>query len=81
MRMHRRQKTSANARSRATRAKGAYAVGYRRPPLHSRFKKGQSGNPNGRPCRSTESENRARAGDASEGTGAPGQKGLQEAHV
>jgi hypothetical protein len=25
-----------------------YAVGYRRPPLHSRFKKGQSGNPNGR---------------------------------
>jgi Family of unknown function (DUF5681) len=26
-----------------------YAVGYGRPPLHSRFKTGQSGNPNGRP--------------------------------
>jgi Family of unknown function (DUF5681) len=25
-----------------------YAVGYRRPPLHSRFKPGQSGNPKGR---------------------------------
>jgi hypothetical protein len=25
------------------------AVGYRRPPVHSRFKKGQSGNPRGRP--------------------------------
>jgi hypothetical protein len=30
--------------------KADYAVGYRRPPLHSRFKKGQSGNPNGRPA-------------------------------
>ena len=27
------------------------AVGYRRPPLHSRFRKGQSGNPRGRPAR------------------------------
>ncbi len=26
-----------------------YDVGYCRPPLHSRFKKGQSGNPGGRP--------------------------------
>lgn len=26
-----------------------YAVGYKRPPLHSQFKKGQSGNPKGRP--------------------------------
>jgi Family of unknown function (DUF5681) len=26
-------------------------VGYRRPPVHSRFKKGQSGNPRGRPNR------------------------------
>jgi Family of unknown function (DUF5681) len=25
------------------------AVGYRRPPRHTRFKKGQSGNPKGRP--------------------------------
>jgi hypothetical protein len=28
---------------------GDYAVGYRKPPLHTRFKKGQSGNPRGRP--------------------------------
>ena len=26
-----------------------YSVGYRKPPTHSRFTKGQSGNPNGRP--------------------------------
>ena len=26
-----------------------YKIGYRRPPLHSRFKKGQSGNKHGRP--------------------------------
>ena len=26
-----------------------YDVGYRKPPQHSRFKKGQSGNPKGRP--------------------------------
>lgn len=25
-----------------------YAVGYKRPPMHSRFKPGQSGNPSGR---------------------------------
>jgi len=28
-------------------------VGYRRPPSHTRFKKGQSGNPRGRPKAST----------------------------
>lgn len=27
----------------------SYTVGYGRPPRHSRFKKGQSGNPKGRP--------------------------------
>ncbi len=27
-----------------------YQVGYKRPPLHTRFKPGQSGNPNGRPA-------------------------------
>jgi hypothetical protein len=27
-----------------------YRVGYKKPPLHSRFQKGQSGNPRGRPC-------------------------------
>jgi hypothetical protein len=29
--------------------KSDYKVGYKRPPLHSRFQKGQSGNPRGRP--------------------------------
>lgn len=28
---------------------GGYEVGYRKPPKHTRFKKGQSGNPKGRP--------------------------------
>ena len=31
---------------------GTYQVGYGRPPLHSRFKPGQSGNPKGRPKQS-----------------------------
>lgn len=30
--------------------KGQYEVGYGRPPTHSRFKPGESGNPNGRPA-------------------------------
>ena len=29
--------------------KSDYKVGYKKPPLHSRFQKGQSGNPRGRP--------------------------------
>jgi hypothetical protein len=29
--------------------KGDYEVGYRKPPRHTRFNKGQSGNPKGRP--------------------------------
>jgi Family of unknown function (DUF5681) len=28
-----------------------YEIGYQKPPLHSRFSKGQSGNPSGRPKR------------------------------
>jgi hypothetical protein len=28
-----------------------YAADYRKPPLHTRFKKGQSGNPRGRPAK------------------------------
>jgi Family of unknown function (DUF5681) len=32
--------------------KGAGPVGYGRPPVHSRFRKGQSGNPAGRRCQS-----------------------------
>lgn len=30
-----------------------YTVGYRKPPKHTQFKPGQSGNPNGRPRKST----------------------------
>jgi uncharacterized protein DUF5681 len=29
---------------------GDYEVGYGKPPRHTRFRKGQSGNPRGRPC-------------------------------
>jgi hypothetical protein len=32
-----------------TETEGQYAANYRKPPLHTRFKKGQSGNPRGRP--------------------------------
>jgi hypothetical protein len=36
---------------------GDYPVGYKKPPVHTRFKPGQSGNPRGRPKRKpTESE-------------------------
>lgn len=31
-----------------------YAVGYKKPPKHSRFKKGQSDNPRGRPAKKQE---------------------------
>ena len=31
-----------------------YAVGYGKPPLHTRFRKGHSGNPRGRPRRPTD---------------------------
>jgi hypothetical protein len=31
----------------------AYAVGYGKPPVHTQFRKGQSGNPGGRPRRTT----------------------------
>lgn len=32
--------------------RNSYSVGYRRPPAHSQFKPGKSGNPRGRPKRS-----------------------------
>ena len=32
-----------------TNGPGGYGVGYGRPPQHTRFKPGQSGNPKGRP--------------------------------
>jgi hypothetical protein len=31
------------------KSSGGYEIGYRKPPARTRFKKGQSGNPNGRP--------------------------------
>ena len=31
--------------------KRQYAANYRKPPIHTRFKKGQSGNPRGRPAK------------------------------
>lgn len=33
-----------------------YEVGYRKPPVHSRFQPGQSGNPRGRPRKSQEDD-------------------------
>lgn len=36
-----------------------YEVGYKRPPVHSRFKAGQSGNPRGRPKKVKEPDNRS----------------------
>jgi len=42
-----------NPRKRKAAASG-YAVGYGKPPLHTRFRKGQSGNPSGRPRRKTD---------------------------
>lgn len=35
-------------------AASGYAVGYGKPPLHTRFRKGRSGNPLGRPRRRTD---------------------------
>jgi uncharacterized protein DUF5681 len=37
--------------SQSSEAKRDYEIGYGRPPKHSRFKRGKSGNPNGRPKR------------------------------
>ena len=42
---------------------GMYQVGYCRPPLHSRFKPGQSGNPKGRPRQSRNMRTIARIAD------------------
>ena len=38
----------------AAGAGAAYEVGYGKPPLHTRFRKGRSGNPRGRPRRKTD---------------------------
>ena len=35
-----------------------YEVGYGKPPVHTRFRKGQSGNPSGRPNRKATNEPR-----------------------
>jgi Family of unknown function (DUF5681) len=47
-RKHGGKKKSQHAHAHA-RADVAYAVGYLRPPVHTQFKKGTSGNPRGRP--------------------------------
>lgn len=39
----------------------SYDVGYRKPPVHTRFRKGQSGNPGGRPQRTTSERAKALA--------------------
>src|SRR5215218_3833672 len=46
--------------SAATKALDTYEVGFGKPPVHSRFRKGQSGNPSGRPRRQHDSQ-RAKA--------------------
>jgi hypothetical protein len=38
-----------------TETKRDYEIGYRKPPVGRRFKKGQSGNPSGRPAKSAKS--------------------------
>ena len=38
-----------------TETKSDYEIGYRKPPEGRRFKKGQSGNPSGRPAKSAKS--------------------------
>jgi Family of unknown function (DUF5681) len=38
-------------RRKKEKGQDAYQVGYGRPPLHSRFRRGKSGNPTGRPRR------------------------------
>ena len=40
-----------SASSQASTSPASYAVGYGKPPAHTRFQKGQSGNPGGRPRR------------------------------
>jgi hypothetical protein len=41
------------SRSQKTPPSWKYEIGYRKPPSHSRFRKGVSGNPGGRPCGTT----------------------------
>ena len=45
----------------STEAGGGYAVGYGKPPLHTRFRKGQSGNPSGRRKRAAPPARRLKA--------------------
>ncbi len=42
-------KSTASERPDSAESSAEYRVGYRRPPRHTQFKKGKSGNPRGRP--------------------------------
>lgn len=46
----RRRRPAPASGAEAVRASDEYEVGYKKPPLHTRFQPGQSGNPKGRPA-------------------------------
>ena len=50
-----------SASSQASTSPASYAVGYGKPPAHTRFQKGQSGNPGGRPRRGVAEQAKALA--------------------
>src|ERR1700736_6596938 len=56
------QKSPTTARKSASApGPASYAVGYGKPPVHTRFQKGQSGNPGGRPRRGVAEQAKALA--------------------
>lgn len=49
--------TLTQSRKEKAQNKQSYEVGYGKPPVHTRWKPGQSGNPGGRPLKIKEAEN------------------------